>query len=1181
VYLHSQTQSEILMKNPPTGGVSSLRRHSPARQQPRGFALVISLSLMVLLTILAVGLLGLSSVSLATATRETDLAEARANARMSLALAIAQLQKETGPDQRVTVTADQLAAGADGNESAAGEGRRHWAGVYRSWGSTSTTRPSPEFLSWLVSGESREIEQLNTAKSSANSGADVEMVGSGTVGDSPGGFVRVPALTVDSLSGGKARFGWWTGDQGTKAALATPPAPVDTSLAAVRSSLQGAPRNAVELASSGKAGEPFAGLDAKDPRLALVTDWQQSAFLASDKESMGGLFHDLAPSSTGLLTNLRTGGFRKDLSMQLERPPSTANSSLVSSKTALYKAGGENGINLHELWAYYNLYKEVTTSGSHKFTTGGNVASGAPRLVVAEGPDACAADDEFFFKQPTIISYQMVLSLETREVNGQNLLHVVSDPIITFWNPLDIPVVLPVSSFYSIKYFAIPYDVIVTVGGATYQCPLIRSFTSGDSNFISLIAGNEVQQLVFKPGEVIKVSQSGDMIVRAGAQTDHRLQAKAGFNFGGGISYPMRDNNGQTISVPATASVRYEARANGFTAGQTGSSGLVPPGYSRHSRHFSISHHEVYVGFDREGPGPSMGFGGIGADWDFGNRRLKPGQVRAASEPGTKPSGDRMFANNNPNVYRAVPSSETRQLSAAELAGRKAPIMIISYNAKTEIGTDAAARTRYLGRFNPKAHHVDFYDLSQAERDMLPYEYTVDALNSWKNRSLETSTTGNAYYGGGMNAELGTTHVATHSVPREPLVSLAALQHSFANGFEILRPTDGYATLNNREPLLPQISHAIGNSVAPPMLAAGQTEGTLSGGRPVADHSYLANLNLWDDWFFSGITPQDRATYSKKRSQRDVAKEFFDGSAKLPVVRYMPDTGGQDIAKLLTSMFTGAVPTDAATQLAASLIRVDGLFNVNSTSVEAWKAVLGGLKGRDIVTRSPEGGESLKTSDATASPVSGLISPQDLIADSKNASLKDESQWVGRRVLDEEEIEKLAQAIVREVRRRGPFLSLSDFVNRRPGTDKNLARAGALQSALDAEETGLNSAWQGSGRSVGNDVAGRFAFPEAERGPAGYGMPGIIKQADILTPIAPVLTARSDSFIIRTYGESVDKNGKVLARVWCEAVVERSKEFVDASNKPETLLANLTPVNKAFGRRYEVVSFRWLHPEEV
>jgi hypothetical protein len=61
----------------------------------------------------------------------------------------------------------------------------------------------------------------------------------------------------------------------------------------------------------------------------------------------------------------------------------------------------------------------------------------------------------------------------------------------------------------------------------------------------------------------------------------------------------------------------------------------------------------------------------------------------------------------------------------------------------------------------------------------------------------------------------------------------------------------------------------------------------------------------------------------------------------------------------------------------------------------------------------------------------------------------------------------------------------------------------------------------------------------------------------------------------------VDKDGKVLARAWCEATVERSKNFVDPADNPETAVSSLKDANKTFGRRYEMTSFRWLHPDEV
>ncbi len=1167
------------MKNPMTGGVISSPRHPAARRRPRGprgFALVISLSLMVLLTVLSVGLLGLSALALATTGREADLAEARANARMSLALAIAQLQKQTGPDQRVTVSADQLSAGSDGGESAAAADRRHWAGVYRSWNATAKSRPNPEFLTWLVSGESREIATVDAAKSSAAGPASVTLVGPGTVGSAANGGVNVPALQVNSASGGSARLAWWTGDQGIKAAMGTPPVPEDSSFAALRGVVQGAPRNAVELVAAG-TDKPFKDLDPADPRLSTVTDWQQSAFFAADPKSPRQLFHDLAPFSTGMMTNVRSGGFRRDLSMQLERPSAQA------PKTPLYTVGGEPGINLQELWVYYNLYKDLKTRGSATYTTGGRIPASAPYLELEASPAACQNDDEFHFKQPVIISYQLVFSFETRPVavNGQTLnrLHLVVDPILTLWNPLDVPVVIPTTSFFSVKYWQVPYDLTISVNGAgkkTFPFAASLSGVSGDSNYLSIRIG-ELQQLAFKPGEVIKVSQSGNTILST-APIGHNLAGKSGFNFGGGVSLPVRDLNGAFLDLAANDVITYETKANSLTSGKTSSSGNTITGANQHSRHFSLMHHEWYVGADRGAN--SLGIGGMYIDYDFGNKRLKPNETREANQPGTKASGARLYADRFPEVFRQVQSQDTRPLSSAEINSRKAPFMLLSFNAKTENGSDLG--TRYLSRFNPKVFHVDFYDLSARERDLLPFEFSIEPLVSWKNRSLEVSTNGNAYFGGSMNAEFGTSFVTTHSVPREPIVSLAAFQHSFANGFEIHKPKYGYATLNVREPMQPQIAHAIGNSMAPSMMGPDKTEGTLSGGRPLADHSYLANLALWDDWMLSGITPQTGATYGKRRAQRVVAEEFLKGEGKLPVARYLPDTDGGDPAKLLATFFAGATPNDNATRNIASLIRVDGLFNVNSTSVEAWKATLGALKGRQVMVRDASGVESIGEADELT-PVANLHAPRQEVAEGNgNTDVKEPDQWVGRRVLEDEEIDELARAIVKEVRKRGPFLSLADFINRRPGSDKKLARAGTLQSALDSEEVKINSAYRSGTRAVANTASARAAFPEAEEGPAGFGMPGIVKQADILTPIAPVLSARSDSFIIRAYGESVDKNGKVMARAWCEAVVERDKEFVDASEKPETVVTSLKSAsNKAFGRRYEMISFRWLHPDEV
>ena len=58
-------------------------------------------------------------------------------------------------------------------------------------------------------------------------------------------------------------------------------------------------------------------------------------------------------------------------------------------------------------------------------------------------------------------------------------------------------------------------------------------------------------------------------------------------------------------------------------------------------------------------------------------------------------------------------------------------------------------------------------------------------------------------------------------------------------------------------------------------------------------------------------------------------------------------------------------------------------------------------------------------------------------------------------------------------------------------------------------------------------------------------MPTEINQANILLPLAPRLSARSDTFKIRAYGEVRDADDNIIAQATCEAVVQRLPEYVD------------------------------------
>ncbi|HEY9247829.1 MAG TPA: hypothetical protein VIO38_01805, partial [Rariglobus sp.] len=239
------------------------------------------------------------------------------------------------------------------------------------------------------------------------------------------------------------------------------------------------------------------------------------------------------------------------------------------------------------------------------------------------------------------------------------------------------------------------------------------------------------------------------------------------------------------------------------------------------------------------------------------------------------------------------------------------------------------------------------------------------------------------------------------------------------------------------------------------------------------------------------------------------------------------------------------------------------------------------------------------------------------------------ANWTGHRYLTDAEIDTVARNLVEEVKVRGPFMSLADFVNRRlisAAEDESTAVTndttahrlkvgvlGALQKALlnikDVTQ-GVNAAinqpnmasasfsYTGgaatvfrNGSAPGSTGSYRQlgAFPsQLEHLNGGllahlsFGTPGYVTQADVLQKIGPVLSARSDTFVIRTYGDASNPaTGSVDGRAWCEAVVQRLPELVDPSQPAETAMSALNPANRDFGRRYRVVSFRWLSPADL
>ena len=93
-------------------------------------------------------------------------------------------------------------------------------------------------------------------------------------------------------------------------------------------------------------------------------------------------------------------------------------------------------------------------------------------------------------------------------------------------------------------------------------------------------------------------------------------------------------------------------------------------------------------------------------------------------------------------------------------------------------------------------------------------------------------------------------------------------------------------------------------------------------------------------------------------------------------------------------------------------------FNVNSTSVDAWISQLSSLRGLPLPN---------STSSSQETPVLRFLNQPS------------ENSWNQIRQLSDDEITLLAHCLVEQIKLRGPFLSFSDFANRRiQGTPANL-----------------------------------------------------------------------------------------------------------------------------------------------
>jgi len=618
--------------------------------------------------------------------------------------------------------------------------------------------------------------------------------------------------------------------------------------------------------------------------------------------------------------------------------------------------------------------------------------------------------------------------------------------------------------------------------------------------------------------------------------------------------------------------------------------------------------------------------------------------------------GDRLTSQNNTSLNSAYNTcSELNTLMATDLS-RSGVAISLTVGGTGLAVPDASSEPKILGihdyglrwpkdtlpfpvfsHSNPMAAVTrgDANGMSSSKTATLPmldgyaftspsYKMMLRPANNW-NEVIETPASDGARAFGGLSATSGLGGVTSAVYTSVPLsVPLSLAQYTHAN-----------FCLRDQEPLF-----QIGNSFSPLNVNIASTYYN-DPKCAVAnhDHAWMANSAIYDRFFLSGAAPViNRAKLvTEAKPLTTVLDEFAAGTGRLanPRTRLFPTRDPVTVRAML-----------ADHRRIAGTILSDGMFNVNSTSVDAWAALLASAK-RNVMGSATE---LLPGADKNAR------FPRAVRADAADYNYKtafnDKKAWTGLATLDDAQIKLLAKSIVEETRmrirynhryqygistavsnvhyvimNRGvevplPYIGLAQFVNRfNCGQYPNqVAWQGCLQNAiLRADVDGANL----SNRSSPLTAAPAYDASKLTVSPANSG-PGLIPytfkpdnvvatdprtgtnkshslraaptslmQSDILEAVGSSLSTRSDTFVIRCYGEATDPldQTRTLAGCWIEAVVQRIPEFCDPSQPPETEVAKLTDgqqhnpllnqINRTLGRRFVILSTRTLTQKDL
>jgi len=1142
----------------------------------------------------------LSLVAVCSGGHGAARAEAQANARMALVLALGELQKSLGPDQRISARASAVTKNAtDPNLLGAWESW-HWQ---PGTAGPNYTDKAARFRRWLVSTRDPAVA-AQAVPSLTDPVWLVKPAAAGAAGKGPQPGAALRAERVAVRGGGTAVGGmaWAIMDESLRAPIQRPGAipPQNSGRLARRvAPLRARPEDILPVLAPAKLGDPT-------KILSLGT-----AVAAVGREAgieIPTYQGEVTPYSVGLLSNVVEGGLKTDLTTVFESTTATPN---LNGQPTLYNTVADGAPRWDYLRNHYQLNRRVV-----------GAAAGKPQVTLTTNDLRPAANGVVPSPSgerllPVIAKLQIMFSavshynhigdrVEFFNSKGNppgNLNygapHLVYDPVITLYNPYDVALDLA-------KLRVRIWDPPVRFGFKKNQSWLRDEFANGDFHalarftiasesdvnarryftlLLTNLAGSKPGgRIRLEPGEVKVFSPWVEPNWTWGLETSGGYSVRCFFDWNVSNDFGNRDGRtGNLMGIEAVPG--WDPRA-GLQTDHLSYGQKLRPQATRYD--FEIANNwaggwlaiKLTDTFSVEAKaGRAVN---VASQADFTVDLLAASVATPASDilrtyrfRYADPTKELSVNPNNPVIRRTFRVGDILQKPEDKSVGGKSPFAILTMTAKTTKGDQDIAM--------PWLHNHPVVEGSDQNTARVG-----NALDSYDLRFEEVSDFnqnpgGIEFDAASKRGYYGATSFSTGRVSNVPLFRVPLLP---AASLGDLIPANLVASSN-----LPRVTHAFGNSRAHPLIPSDAVNRTAPAGSTgqLLDHSYLLNDTLWDKTFFSTIASFNNPLLTSPKRGALLA-EFFKGNTRLLNPRLMPMLPSEGSADQQAERLDKLDDTQLSQQL-AGFLAIHGPFNVNSDSVDAWRAVLGSLREADLRGWAMT---DLAPKKKTGFPRAGLPIAGDAenVGGAAGIDLAGQVRWAGFRALSETQIEQLAEKIVEQIRARGgvdpaPSLSLAEFVHRRPGPATGLhSDAGLLQTAIHESKLnevfhGLDS-WDLAVKPVVNPKAlTGMVNAQARKGQSAEGAPPILTQGDLLMALAPVITVRGDTFRIRAYGESRTSTGKVTASAMCEAVVQRLPAYLNPAEKASLKPADLKlPANLRFGRQLVVTSFRWLSPAE-